>query len=443
METTIEAQIAAWRGFVTRRAAMAVDVDELEDHLRDQIAELAQTGLTPDEAFLVAVRRMGRLDDLSREFAREHSDRLWKQLVIGESAGGATTSSGLVLAVALAVGAGLAIKLPALLGVDVATTMRNAGVLVLPFLAALFLLRRRATMATTLAVVGCFGVVAVLVNVAPTAPGSMTAVLTVTHAPVLLWSAVCLAYMGGAWRSSAARMNAIRFTGEWVIYLTLIALGGGVLSVITVGAFGAVAIDVQRLVVEWVLPCGAAGAVIIAAWLVEAKQSVIENMAPVLTKVFTPLFTVLLLALLAAGAIHGNVMDVDRGLLIVFDLVLIVVLGLLLYALSAREPAAPASWFDRLQLVMVAAAIVVDVFVLTAMIGRIGEWGASPNKVASLGLNVILLVNLLIAGVLQWRFVRGRLPLASLEQWHTSYLPVYAAWALVVIGVLPPLFGYV
>ena len=76
METTIEAQIAAWRGFVSGRAAMAVDVDELEGHLRDQIDDLAQTGLTPDEAFLVAVRRMGRLDDLSREFAREHSDRL-------------------------------------------------------------------------------------------------------------------------------------------------------------------------------------------------------------------------------------------------------------------------------------------------------------------------------------------------------------------------------
>ena len=37
-----------------------------------------------DEAFLVAVKRIGGLDDLSREFAREHSDRLWKQLVVGE-----------------------------------------------------------------------------------------------------------------------------------------------------------------------------------------------------------------------------------------------------------------------------------------------------------------------------------------------------------------------
>ncbi len=440
METTIEAQIAAWRGFVSGRAAMAVDVDELEGHLRDQIDDLAQTGLTPDEAFLVAVRRMGRLDDLSREFAREHSDRLWKQLVIGEPAG-AAASSGLAQAVALAVGAGLAIKLPSLLRLPF-DIVPNAAVLVLPFLAALFLLRRRAAPATTAAVVACFVIVGLLINLPPFGWGSMTATLVTLHAPVVLWGAVCLAYVNGAWRSSAARMNAIRFTGEWVIYFALIALGGGVLSVITVGAFSAVGIQAQQFVLEWVLPCGAAGAVIIAGWLVEAKQSVIENMAPVLTKVFSPLFTVLLLALLTAGAIHGNVVDADRGLLIVFDLVLIVVLGLLLYALSAREPMAPASWFDRLQLLMVAAAIAVDVFVLAAMVGRIGEWGASANKVASLGLNVILLVNLLVAGFLQLRFVLGRTPLARLERWQTSYLPVYAAWALIVIGLLPPIFGY-
>jgi tRNA(Ser,Leu) C12 N-acetylase TAN1 len=50
-----------------------------EDHLREQIAALVDRGLTTDEAFLVAVKRMGDLDALSREFAREHSDRLWKR----------------------------------------------------------------------------------------------------------------------------------------------------------------------------------------------------------------------------------------------------------------------------------------------------------------------------------------------------------------------------
>src|SRR5918998_4243137 len=78
---SVESQIAEWRAYVSNAPGVnGRDVDELEDHLRHQIAELNSAGLTDDEAFLVAVKRMGDLDDLSREFAREHSGRLWKQL---------------------------------------------------------------------------------------------------------------------------------------------------------------------------------------------------------------------------------------------------------------------------------------------------------------------------------------------------------------------------
>src|SRR5690242_8376012 len=79
----LEEQIDQWRSYLRRRQAIhAVDVAELEDHLREQVTGLIDAGLATDEAFLVAVKRMGNLDTLSREFAREHSDRLWKQLVV-------------------------------------------------------------------------------------------------------------------------------------------------------------------------------------------------------------------------------------------------------------------------------------------------------------------------------------------------------------------------
>src|SRR5205085_666145 len=75
--------IAEWRAFVGRGPGVAGhDVEELEAHLRDQIADLLAVGLAADEAFLIAVKRLGRLDEMSREFAREHSGRLWKQLVL-------------------------------------------------------------------------------------------------------------------------------------------------------------------------------------------------------------------------------------------------------------------------------------------------------------------------------------------------------------------------
>jgi len=76
-------------------------------------------------------------------------------------------------------------------------------------------------------------------------------------------------------------------------------------------------------------------------------------------------------------------------------------------------------------------------------VGRIAEFGASPNKLASLGLNIILVANLAGAGWLQLRFVMNRTPFDRLERWQTGYVPVYLAWAAVVVVAFPPLFGFV
>src|ERR671924_67943 len=106
-----ETQIAAWRAYVAKAPAVnGRDVDELEAHLRDQIADLDAAGLTADEAFLVAVKRMGDLDTLSREFAREHRGRLWKQLVLRGEEEPARPSSGWFEALVFALAAAVAIQ---------------------------------------------------------------------------------------------------------------------------------------------------------------------------------------------------------------------------------------------------------------------------------------------------------------------------------------------
>ena len=178
------------------------------------------------------------------------------------------------------------------------------------------------------------------------------------------------------------------------------------------------------------------------SWLVEAKQSVIENMAPVLTRLFTPLFAAVLVTFLGALLWTGTGVDFDRDLLITFNLLLVVVLGLLLYSLSARNPRSPRTAFDAMQVVLVVTALLADAVALWTIGGRITEFGFSPNRVAALGANVILLVNLAWSAVLYIRFLRGRGSITALDRWQTDYLPVYAVWAAIVVVVFPPLFGY-
>ncbi len=448
----LEERISEWRSYVRRRQAIgAVDVDELEDHLRSRVAELRNAGLDEEEAFLIGVKRLGELDTLSREFAREHSERLWKRLVVADAEGGGTGwSREALVALALAVAAALAIKIPELFGLHLedggpaaeSFYLRNVSLFVLPFLAGFFAWKRGMDSRGLIGLAVPFVLGAVAVNLIPFVPGGHTEVLAALHLPMALWLAVGIGYAGGAWRSHDQRMNYVRFSGEWFIYLALIALGGGVLMAFTVFVFGAIGLDAESLLNTWILPCGVMGAVIIAGWLVEAKQSVIENMAPVLTFLFTPLFTLLLLAFLITMVFTGSGIDVERDVLIGFDLLLVLVVGLLLYAISARDPQAEPGFFDALQLVLAICALLVDAMALWAILARISAFGFSPNRVAALGENLILVVNLGWSAVLYARFLARRVGFAALGRWQTAYLPVYAVWAWIVVLVFPLVFRF-
>jgi hypothetical protein len=442
----VESQIAEWRAYVAKAPAVGDrDVDELEAHLRDQIAELDAANLTADEAFLVAVKRMGDLDSLSREFAREHSDRLWKQLVLsGEDEPERSVGSWLEVLVP-AVGAAVAIQVSRLAAgfpeEEPGSFLRNVGLLVLPFLAGYFARRRRLDTRRWLLAAAPFALAALVVNLYPFGPGSATELLVGLHLPVVLWFAVAYPYMDGTIRSHERRMDFVRFTGEWAIYYVLIALGGGVLLMLTGAILDPIGVDVDQ-VAEWVLPSGAAGAVIVAAWLVESKQHVVENMAPVLTVLFTPLFAVMLTVAAVTYVVGGVAGTFDRELLGVFDALMVVVLGLVLYAMSARDPSRPAGLMDHVQLLAVGSALLLDVMVLGSMVARIGDLGFTPNRVAALGLNLVLLVNLTGTAWFSTRFLAGRIPFHRVERWQTRYLPVLAVWAAAVVAVLPPLFAF-
>jgi hypothetical protein len=393
---------------------------------------------------------MGSLDELSREFAREHSDRLWKQLVIGNSdtpASHATARFDLLVALGLAVAAALSMKAPALLGHTFSEQgtfyLRNGALLILPHLVGYFVWKRSLGLTRALLLAVPFIVGAAFANLYPFGPRSNTGVLTALHLPIVLWLVVGISYAGWQWFRGSTRMDFVRFSGELFIYYVLLGLGGMVFIMFTMMMFGAIGIDAEPLVENWLVPCGVAGAVLVGSWLVEAKQSVVENMAPVLTRVFTPFFTVLLLAFLATMAWTGSPIDVARNVLIAFDLLLVLVVGLVLYSASARDLTAPPNLFDRLQLVLIVSALLVDALALLAIAARISEFGFTPNRVAALGENIILLVNLAWSAVVYVRFLTGRAPFAALERWQTAYLPVYSAWAAVVVIVFPPLFSYI
>ena len=448
MTDALDTQIDLWRAHMERHATITTtDVDELEDHLRGHIESLTAAGLSDDEAFLVAMKRLGSQDDIAREFARENSKRLWKQLVLGASEddarkGGAT---GWLPAVLFAVVGAVLVRLPLFGNINGwagESYARAAGVIGLAAVLAYLLWRNAPGRTLTVAVAGGMAALAGLALMYPLRSGGDAFISTALHVPVAAWLLVGLAYAGDRWRTTEGRMDFVTFTGEWVIYMTLLALGGGVLMGISALVASAAGVDPATVLTEWILPCGVGGAAVIATWLVQAKRSVIENMAPVLARVFTPLFTLTFGVLLVVILASGNILNLDRNLLAVCNAILVLAAGLVLYSLTARSDDAHAGWFDWLQVALVAGALALDVLALVNIVTRIGDGGWTFNRTVVLGANLILLANLAVSAWLLTRVTRAEGgAVLRLERWQTALLPVYGLWVLVVIVVLPPAFS--
>jgi hypothetical protein len=421
----------------------AMNMNNSDDETEKCIDVLRNAGLDEAEATLVTQWRQAKTDRTALAPLRRFADRQWRQLELSDIE---TTRERREAGVALAfaVTAAVVIKLPDLMGIAIEREdvfyARNLSLFAFPMVAGFFLWVSGASTRTWLLLAAAFVAAAIVVNQPWFARGGDFDALTGLHLPIALWLAVGVAHAGGRWNDVGARMAFVRFAGGMFIFCVLVALGGMVFTALMMALFESIGMSLQVFFERWLLPCGAMAAVVIAAWQVDARQHVLGLIAPLLTRLFTPLFTLLLVAFLIAIPASGRGLEFHRELIFALDVVLAVVLGLVLYALSARDPERGPGPFDALQCMLVIAALLVDAAVLWTMAARISEFGFTPNRVAALGMNLVLLVNLSWSALLCFRFVRGSGEIAALVRWQMRYLPVHATWAALVVVVLPLVF---
>ena len=423
---------------------VAADQQVTHAGLRVETEALQSAGLAADEALLVAARRLAGSDPEVRAFARERFVGLWDEpepAPTGADERGSERRGFWVMA-AFAVAAAIAVRLPEAFGFsltdsdDASFYARNFSLLVLPALAGWFVWLKQPPY-WVMAVIGAVvAASAAVVNAYPFDDDSSTFVLAVLHLPVLLWLVTGLARTGERWRLPSPRMDYVRFTGEWFVYGVLIALAGAVFSALTVGAFVALDID-TRWMTEWVMVAGSAGAVVVTAWLVEFWAGAVSRFASLLA-----LFAAMLLVFLVAVPATGRSIEGEREALILFNVLLGFVVGLLLFCSAARRPSDRPGFFDGAAAVLAAAGLLTSVLTLVAVIGRIADFGWSPNRTAIMGINVIFLVNLAGSVWLYLELWRRRRPFGDIVRWQTAHFGIYGAWAAFVVVAFPPIFGF-
>lgn len=339
--------------------------------------------------------------------------------------------------------AGVIAKLPAILSINEEFFYpRNIGFIVFPFLTAYFIWKNKLP-GQKIAIIGGLTLVALIfINFLPQVSKSDTLILSCIHLPLFLWAILGFAFVSNKLSSYKNRLSFLRYNGDLVVMVALIGIAGGILTGITIGLFSLIGFNIEKFYFEYIVICGLAAVPIIGTYLTQTNPQLVNKVSPVIAKIFSPLVLVTLVIYLVAMAFSGKDPYNDREFLLIFNALLIGVMAIILFAIAEtshrnRNQAETITLF-----LLAAVTVLVNGIALSAILFRISEWGITPNRLAVLGSNVLILTNLLLVTARLFKVLTKKTDRTEVENSIAAFLPVYCLWIFMVIFLFPLIFGF-
>ena len=331
-------------------------------------------------------------------------------------------------------------RVPDLLGVPDSFYQRNIGFFVFPFLAAWFIHASGASLRKALTVSMAMLSAMLWINHLPGDGKSDTLVLACVHLPLFLWSMTSLVFKEGSRDRVEDRRGYLKYSADLLVMGGLLALSGIIMTGITIGLFELIGLDIAENYAKNVALPLAATLPIVATWLVRSNPSLVGRVSPVIAKVFAPLVLVTLVVFLGAFIIQGKDPFNDRDFLVVFNALLIGVLAIVFFAVTEASREDGGRFKFGVLAALAAVTLAVNGIALSAIGYRAVSMGITPNRMAVMGANILMFVNMAVIAFDLWDSVKGN-GRRSPDRSIAAFLPWYAGWTAVVVFLFPLIFG--
>lgn len=402
---------------------------ELLDHPED----LEALYRADPEAFRTA------LEESSREVPDSPTLRVWRARLDYKEVSGGLDKVRLGYAVAIGLFVGALIRVP-LLWIDEDWYLPRFGPSLVLFAPAVYFWLRDQNRRGLMAGLVLALVAAVFAGLMPGFTDSVT--MALIHLPILFWALLGFAFAGAAWRDPEARVRFVRYNGELLILASLVALGGFVFSGLTVALFQLAFDNWGEWYAENIGIVGAAAVPLAGTYLYDTVFKRRTGIASVLARVFAPLFLVMTATYLGVALLGGQNPFVDRDALIIFNGLLLVVLGMTVFSIVERGEQTEVEWLDYINAALLVVTLLIDLVALAAILFRLGSYGLTPNRVVVLGVNLVVMIHLAWTCRAYLGLIRAKSGVPEMRRAVVGYLPVYAGWAAFVAFVLPVLFRF-
>lgn len=339
--------------------------------------------------------------------------------------------------------AGILAKFPAIFSLDEEFFYsRNLGFIAFPFVAAYFAWKYKLKLQSLAVPFGVILVSAIYINLLPEAQASDTLVLACIHLPLLLWGMLGFVFSGAKVNDLSKRLAYLNFNGDAVIMGAILLLAGALMSGITVGLFSLIGLSIERFYFQYIAVFGLAAAPLVATHLTQTNPQLVNKVPPIIAKIFSPLVLIMLVIYLGAIVYAGKDPYNDREFLMLFNMLLIGVMGLIFFSVAEYSKEEKTSLGTWILVLLSVVTIIVNGVALSAIAFRISEWGITPNRMAVLGVNILMLIHLFLVAKSLFQAVRKDQGLDQVGLTLVKYLPIYFIWTAIVVFLFPVIFGF-
>lgn len=319
---------------------------------------------------------------------------------------------------------------------------RNFGFIVFPILTAYFVWKNKIPRNVTSIFFGLLGLSFVYINSLPDNSESDTLILACIHLPLILWMILGSVFQEQSKFKISAPLEYLRFNGDAAVMMAVLAIAGGVLTGITFGLFSLIGIDLEPFFESYILLFGLPAIPILATFLTQTNPQLVNKVSPIIAKLFSPVVLIMLTVYLIAIFYTGKDPYNDREFLLTFNIMLIGVMAIIFFSVAENTGSKKISFDIWVLFLLSIVTIIVNGVALSAIIFRISEWGLTPNRLAVLGANILILIHLLLVTYRLYGSVSKRKQLSEVGKSIVSYIPIYFIWILIVVFIFPVAFGF-
>jgi hypothetical protein len=339
--------------------------------------------------------------------------------------------------------AGVIAKIPQLLNINLELFyQRNIGFIIFQVLTAYFIWKNSISIKKIVFAGLAFLVAIIFINLLPADNKSDTLILSCIHLPLFLWSVLGFSYVGNNIRSYDKRLGFLRYNGDLVIMTTLLVIAGGILTGITIGLFSVIGFNIEKFYFDYIGIFGLAALPIIATYITQTNPQLVNRVSPIIAKIFSPLVLITLVIYLVAILFSGKDPYKDRNFLMVFNFLLIGVMAIILFSVAESSKKSENRKSSFILFALAIVTVIVNGIALSAILFRISAWGITPNRLAVLGGNILMLTNLLFVTFKLYKYVSKKATASEVENSISIFLPIYILWTIIVTFIFPFIFHF-